>query len=904
MRTLRTAIIGIFFFASGGLAQSTRPWATSVPFEPIKDFGTVRIPNGDAPVSHTVEFPAVTRRPDARVVLRFESRVDNPRPAGWNYYLGIELNGVRVSGYTADGTRRLVNRGETVTLDEGRVYTWPWWNRVQDNEISLLTFFGPGGSTLDDRIKSDRGEFYWNVVDVTDLVIYSDAGPAGAMAGARSNVLVLTNNLLSRYVGGARMEIVLGNFAVGYIPSEAWKQRVGGANAAVTEIADALVLKGPDYEVRIGRGGVLHLVRDGQVFAVESRFSHPGDAIRWYAFAAEAGEPPLGWGPSVEGQGDAGATVSGHTAAYDLVRTVTVAEHRVIVRDTFRNLTDEPVGIMIEHSFATPAPLVEALLGGVPVLAQEYFPENPTIFLRGGSANLGVLAEDDVFRLQIIGAVRPNRAVARIEHFGLDAHSDYTFEWALYPMPPQADYWAFINRVRRDWNVNFTIEGPWDFFHVQRKASLLRDPDAMRAYLRRKNLGIVALAPWIDYENYDEETGGLVTREKYKSLMTEAARAFRAVNPAIRVTGCMESFPISLSLEDSRTLRDRLPPDERKQGYPKVTREMLTGLGSLTERDKDSLFVSPDGRLTVELYYRGPGETWQERTPMVAIAAYPAMGNAQHDRLMDQARFIMEECGLDGIYIDSFSLAYEGNMAHLRYDYSKWDGRTVDIDPATGRVVRRYTDAALAGATSRAALIQYVIGRGGVFVANSYAAVRETQSLRAYRFSESEYCFDPLALKRGEKPPLFYRMCGGQLSTPIGLGYRPVRLRPRDADNYARILVKTAITYLRYGGLYYHYGSEIPEEGPGSGDYGPFNHMFPITPVELREGAIIGRERIVTAVSGQFDIESQGAPRVLLFDITGREVPHSMKPVETADGVWRVQVELEDWESIAVVEAQ
>jgi hypothetical protein len=128
-----------------------------------------------------------------------------------------------------------------------------------------------------------------------------------------------------------------------------------------------------------------------------------------------------------------------------------------------------------------------------------------------------------------------------------------------------------------------------------------------------------------------------------------------------------------------------------------------------------------------------------------------------------------------------------------------------------------------------------------------------------------------------------------------------VRLRPRDTDNYARILVGTAITYLRYGALLYHYGAEIPAEGAGSGEYGPFNHMFPITPSELGEGFVIGRERIVAAVSGTFAWNHANKPRVLVFDATGRRT-RAESGVRKTDKGWSVDLNIEDWENIAVVE--
>ncbi|HCU35691.1 MAG TPA: hypothetical protein DGT21_09595 [Armatimonadetes bacterium] len=409
---------------------------------------------------------------------------------------------------------------------------------------------------------------------------------------------------------------------------------------------------------------------------------------------------------------------------------------------------------------------------------------------------------------------------------------------------------------------------------------------------------MVAVMPWLDYDNMNLVTGELTTRDEYKQMMQEAAAAFRAVKPDIKLIGCIESFPAQLSLDDAQTLVDRIPGSV-KTGWVSIAPELLDGLESLPPDRVACALRDREGRVLVESYRRAGFDGVSHA--MVALVTYPTLENAQHATLMEQARFLMEECGLDGLYIDCFSFSYDGAGAILRYSDEGWDGRTCDIDPQTGAVVLRYVDAGLAGADARAALINYVLERGGVFVGNSYASVKQTQSLGAFRFSESEYNFDPLAIGEGEKPPLFYRMTGSHLGSPIGLGYRPDRLGQAGTDSYARVMMKTIITYLRHGALTYHYQTEIPETGPGAGEYGPFNHMFPMTIERIGEGFVEGRERVVTAVSGTFHRAGERRPEVLMFDVTGRAIAPRADVKQVAGG-WDVELALQDWENVAVIE--
>lgn len=131
---------------------------------------------------------------------------------------------------------------------------------------------------------------------------------------------------------------------------------------------------------------------------------------------------------------------------------------------------------------------------------------------------------------------------------------------------------------------------------------------------------------------------------------------------------------------------------------------------------------------------------------------------------------------------------------------------------------------------------------------------------------------------------------------------------PSTTDIAQRIM-RAVVVYLRHGMIYYHYGlTEIPETGPGSGEYGPINHMFPLTPIALQKGWIEGKERIIAAVHGTYvsvPPKPNVRPRVHCFDIWGRPitVPVRVSPLQTERGpAWEVEVRIKDWAEIAVIE--
>jgi len=552
------------------------------------------------------------------------------------------------------------------------------------------------------------------------------------------------------------------------------------------------------------------------------------------------------------------------------------------------------VAIVVRNALISAARPTEWRLCGVPGTASAKVAENPTVLLSQERSGLGAVADDNLSRAQFRSAAAANNADFQLRRLGLPPGKSVTLEWYLYPLQEGEDYWIFINSIRDDWDVNYRIDGPADILHVFRDKywRIFTNKEALGAFLNRNRLKVIQLA-WLDFNHQNQRTGELVSRDDYRRMMRQLKETVDAVDPSVRLVGNTEAPYVSLP----RALCERLhavAPERPGTYYGEFTQAEMEVLRESPEewsQWKDALVWSADGRAKQLFYSRHRLDgTFM---PMVSLMVYPVLGNGQHEYMMGQARFILEEAGLDGVYFDSFTSGM--------HSYDQWDGVSVDIDDTTGKIMRRYTDLTLAGATSRKALIEYVLSKGKVCVINGHAIARETRSLPAIRFDEMFSYVAPLAQADGAKPPLVAKLCYAHLSSPVGLGFKPDSLADEGAARYAEVIVKAAICYLRHGVLYYHYETFIPEAGPGSGEYGPFNHMFPITPVRLGEGFVEGEERVVTCVSRTFDWRQEAAPKILLFDITGRAKAHDMKAVRSDSG-WSVNVALADWQEIAVLE--
>ena len=209
---------------------------------------------------------------------------------------------------------------------------------------------------------------------------------------------------------------------------------------------------------------------------------------------------------------------------------------------------------------------------------------------------------------------------------------------------------------------------------------------ALAKYLGRKKLKLVALSPWLDYDP------GLIdhvlSRDEYKLQTQKVLRAFHEIDPHIRVLGCIETDWVAL-------FREKI-----KNGslLEKGTPEQITKLIDDSDSPwKDSIKRHRSGHIELEHYVRGG-------KPQLSLSVFPKPGNAQEKFLLDQAKFLIEEVGLDGIYIDEFNQSWNRNVR----SYSGWDGVSVEINSDTGEIAKKFVSCGLAGIPSRLAIMNYV----------------------------------------------------------------------------------------------------------------------------------------------------------------------------------------------------
>jgi hypothetical protein len=839
--------------------------------------GEVKIPVKQEVNKVSFTLPAFPRGEDKMVVMKFRVRLGAENETkdledGWNALLNIKVNGETITGRSTKGSRRVLNRKDDFIRSAlpGSEIDPMFYNFPTGGTGLHVTFSGTWDS-LNKDILNDRDEMYWYVLDVTDLV-----------AGDKENKLELTN-LGTTPTYKPERHLLIDGLQVGYFDRASYDKLVENPTATLSRFKPAVTVKKGEITLEAAAQGGIRVGYKGETYYWKSDFSEPGETIQYNK---------LHWTPqergkvNVEATGDDGLTVQLECPSYTLSRQVRIDGQFLRIEETFTNTGSEDVGIIFKNDFISGQPAKVWRLGGVEGASMDNeCGQNPTLYLQQAQTGLGMAVKNTVLRNQM-ESVGGSRTISFSDRsFGLAKGASHTFNWQMYL--GGADYFDFLNALRRDWGVNnTTIPGQWSFWDtIKVHKKYLEDEKLLKAWYDRYQVDIFSLAPWFEYYH---DPKYWQPREVFKKMAIETRDTLRKTVPNAKCLASLESFlyyaPLSF-FKGTVTLK-KLEKGERGD-FNLVISEEATKIVDQTPW-KDSVFRAADGRVEVDCYYAG-----YKPDPAVNLKVFPTRTNHWQKVFMGMIDYMINDCQLDGIYIDCFNF-------NLWKKPGQWDGVSVKIDPVTGKIVEKLANLAFITEDARYDWVKYCADRNKLVYINGNPVEESIQSLPMICFLEAEWHFQPFT---GQRPDSTY-VAKGQLSTPLGLGPRPYRYGDAGKERYAEVIQQCAIAYLRYGMLTCHYVTELPEPGqPGYGEAGVLKYMFPFTPVELHEGWVIGKERIITCVSRKFHWPESAKPVCKRFDKIGVDAEGGFTVEENKNGGWDVTVNLKDWEETAVIMA-
>lgn len=638
------------------------------------------------------------------VRLVYTVRMDSPRTAGSTYVLALSVNGEPVRAAVSRRSVRLLNKPLETIMPGGLRISWAQsngWRVVYAPDFTPLGYQGE----VDGRLVEVSA--YRFVLDITDLVRPNAENVVQMVhRGAEMNLREYFRE------DNPTLDLVFKELAIelsdeppviapGAVEEEFSADRIMIQPPAVAEVAQI---------ASVTDGGGLTITLPGLDLEVVSRFSFEGGGFNTLTGHQAAAEGQPEW--RVErAAGDGETVVRGRARDYELRRSVNFAGDHLVVTDHLRNLTDRDIGLAWGHELRAPlAQIADAFIGGSgdPGTVQVARRENSTVFVQGERAGCGLIALDDVSRLQgVLYWDHGGAAGVRSDVFCLAAGSEYTLRWAVYPVL-RPDYFDFINLCRRDLNVNFTVPGGFSF-DLNSFAS--GEPDALRAMIAQRGLSIVASGTWSNVGGdppYYHGAHMLQAASIIERLRTACARA-REIAPDLTTLVYMHSFINT--------------DPETPEKYP------------------DALITNADGTPYIQPSYT-------RRYGINFYYAYPAVGNSYLPAMKRVLDMIMDDIGAGGVYWD------EVDMISPQRTYDRWDGFSAELDDEH-RIARKFGDPHLLSLEAKLELIDYLRSKGGMIIGNSAPTTQTLTDVHFPRFVETANYWYPAR---------------AHLYTPISLG--------------------------------------------------------------------------------------------------------------------------------------
>ena len=381
---------------------------------PVVVRGQDLLADADVPVrgKQEIAFEAPTVPAGKELVLMLKARLDSPRPAGYTRGMRLALNGQPLDGTRLinwDGPEPRVN-GAMMSPTAGETFNVPYCPDFDspNKHSSYALRSGP---------KLCRYE-----LRVTDLVQPGD------------NQLIVDNFAAAEL----NKTLVLADVRLEVREIAAPRPKRPAPTGPLPVIRPASQHK-VDYRLTRQEDGTVEILLGGTTFRVESEFSTP--------------EP---------------AWVHGSNEFFDHQQEIEQHDEWIVVRDTFTNLTDENLPLMHRHRVTGESSWKKVWLASLSpssLVNTSSEPANPTVYGETETVGAGVLPLDDVFQVHVSGFSTENQVGLGDNQLVLKPGTSYTAEWAILPTSA-ANYYAFVNAMRRLRDVNFTLEGSFAFLRA------------------------------------------------------------------------------------------------------------------------------------------------------------------------------------------------------------------------------------------------------------------------------------------------------------------------------------------------------------------------------------------------------------------------------------------------------
>lgn len=586
--------------------------------------------------------------------------------------------------------------------------------------------------------------------------------------------------------------------------------------------------KTPSYAIEVNNGGGFAVRLGNESYPIESAFTYPyGGENRLTASDRPASSGEKDWKIQTEKIGDSAYRVVASGTYYKITREITAQASRILVKDRIENLTDADLGLAVDNRMGAK--------GSADVTFEALAAPVPPIFLRAKDHGLGLVPLNDVYQLLQKTYIEGRLGGSKIAGLGIPKGGSHTLEWAVYPIGT-TDYYDLINAIRRDEGLNgLTVDGCLSISH---SGQWLRQPppdELVRfgglKYMSSGCVTHVADDPGISFEGIE-----FVRYPKERKALRKNYAEIKKRFPDLKM-----GFHVAYNLYATRQTETTFP-DSRLIG----------------PSGKHEMYGNFEGYFSAE--HRAQGWAW--------YPYYPTLTNSFGKELLNSVDVMMDEIGADMVWADGLLTGYGPASGNYPTSFAgtgePWDGHSVDLDPATKMISRKFGQIVALGKDALLEYIRTINAKGGrVWINHMNAIPRTFAQQKVYWAAETND--------------------GDQRCASLHLSPAPHGLAHPDKHATAQMIYDDVRSKLSWGALYtyYWYGgaSQLTHRMITA-------EMHPITIEEIHSGCIKGRERLITTHSGVYGWPlDKDLHMASLWDGRGHSVPSGFLTTADHSGV-------------------
>ncbi|MBU0610029.1 MAG: hypothetical protein KKI08_19240, partial [Armatimonadetes bacterium] len=475
------------------------------------------------------------------------------------------------------------------------------------------------------------------------------------------------------------------------------------------------------------------------------------------------------------------------------------------------------------------------------------------VFLRTRSHGVGLVPLNDLYQLsQTTYADHTTRTGgSRVAGMGMPRGGSHTLEWAVYPVGT-GDYYDLINAIRRDEGMNkLTVDGCLALGHAGQWQRTPPPENLIRfggvKYAANGGLMKVADDPEISFQGIEFTRATKENAELRRNYVRT-----RELFPGLKL-----GFHIAYNIWAT---------NEPEKTFP------------------DSRVLAMNGRHDMYGNFPASFSEVRRKEGWAYYPYYPTPTNSFGRELLRSVDVMMDGIGADMVWADGLLAAYGAEMGDYPTGYVRtlepWDGFSVELDPATHMITRKYGLVVSLGKEVLSDYVRRVNAKGGrVWINHGMPAPRSFIPLEAYWACET--------MDGNQRIAAAHLVPGAPhaLHTPG---------KPFTAQGvYDEVRAKLA-----WGAMYAYFWMYGAQQ---------LNHplitseMYPMTVESIHAGCIQGRERIITMNAGVYGwAGDRHLHLVRLFDARGRMTSHQFLSTADAGGT-RTQVDLATGQTAIVI---